>query len=367
MSGFDPYGFGSWVYTTGPGYVWSSGYSWGWTPFRCGSWSYWQGFGWGWVPGRGCGYAGWGFGGGGWGGGGGGWGTGGGRRVNRINLSTVPPGYKRPLPPVAGGPVRVHPIVPVRTGPGPADRGVHAFEAGRIAGTTVMPLRTLGAGYTARGGSAVGASLRRDFPVDRVTRQPVMGSVTVPPVRPVTAAQGSMVVAGPGRSGTGRNGTGQAGVAGETGKVRDAEAVRPVYPAGRLAGGSGSGLQPTRPRYGAGGSDPRAGSAGSGSSESSPSTLRSAPADASVPSPPPPGESVRVHPGETVGDRGNRVGQPGSVNRTPPPAVSVRPAPMPSAPPPAMRSVPSAPPPAPAPVRSAPAPAAAAPASAPKK
>ena len=33
---FDPYGYGSWVAYPGAGYVWASGYSWGWTPFRCG-------------------------------------------------------------------------------------------------------------------------------------------------------------------------------------------------------------------------------------------------------------------------------------------------------------------------------------------
>ena len=59
---FDPYGYGSWVAYPGAGYVWASGYTWGWTPFRCGSWSYWNGFGWGWSPGAGCGRAGWGFG-----------------------------------------------------------------------------------------------------------------------------------------------------------------------------------------------------------------------------------------------------------------------------------------------------------------
>jgi hypothetical protein len=60
--GFDPYGYGSWVWYPGSGYVWASGYAWGWTPYRCGNWSYWDDFGWGWQPGNGCG-----FGGGGWG------------------------------------------------------------------------------------------------------------------------------------------------------------------------------------------------------------------------------------------------------------------------------------------------------------
>ena len=58
---FDPYGYGSWVWSPGAGYVWASGYGWGWTPFRCGNWSFWGGFGWGWMPGVNCGFGGWGF------------------------------------------------------------------------------------------------------------------------------------------------------------------------------------------------------------------------------------------------------------------------------------------------------------------
>jgi len=60
---FDPYGYGSWVAYPGAGYVWASGFVWGWTPFRCGCWSYWNGFGWGWSPaGIVCGRTGSGFG-----------------------------------------------------------------------------------------------------------------------------------------------------------------------------------------------------------------------------------------------------------------------------------------------------------------
>jgi FecR protein len=50
---FNPYGSGDWGYYPGVGYTWISGYPWGWTPFRCGSWSFFDGFGWGWRPG-GC-------------------------------------------------------------------------------------------------------------------------------------------------------------------------------------------------------------------------------------------------------------------------------------------------------------------------
>lgn len=339
VSGFDPYGYGSWVYTTGPGYVWSSGYSWGWTPFRCGSWNYWQGFGWGWMPMGGCGYGGFGY------AGGGGYGPGGGRRVNRTNLSNVPPGYQRPLPPTVGGAVRVHPIVPVRTGPPPTRDRVRAFEARQIGGTTVMPLRTLGSGYTSRGGSAVGASLRRDFPVDRVTRQPVMGSLTVPVgrrapetlVRPGEAAPG--VAAGAGSR------VGRPGADGYSAARRQAagEGVsRPDFPSRNGVAVPGSLTPVTSP-----GTTASAGAAGSASPAPRPVF------GSSVASPPPQ-QGVRVHPGDREGDGGNRVERfnPNPVNRMPPPPVGVRPAPTVSAPPQAVRPMPVAP--APAPVRSAP-------------
>jgi hypothetical protein len=48
---FTPYGTsGHWVYTDA-GWMWASGYSWGWAPFHYGNWVY-AGGGWGWVPGR---------------------------------------------------------------------------------------------------------------------------------------------------------------------------------------------------------------------------------------------------------------------------------------------------------------------------
>ncbi len=220
VSGFDPYGYGSWVWSGGTGYVWNSAYSWGWTPFRCGSWNYWQDFGWGWAPSAGCGY-----------GGGlayGGFGPGRGRRGNRINLSNVPAGYRRPMPPVAGGPVRVHPIIPVRTGPGPTGERVRPFEARQIAGQTAMPLRTQGSGYTPRGGSAVGSTLRRDFPVDQVTGRPVLGLATAPGAG--RRGPDGAVRAGAAPGGTGLRGAegltnGRAGVQGD--------GTRPVYPARR--------------------------------------------------------------------------------------------------------------------------------------
>ncbi len=349
LSGFDPYGYGVWVWYPGPGYVWSSGYRWGWTPFRCGSWNYWPDFGWGWVPSGPGGY-------------GGGGGPGRVRRVNRINLSNVPPGYRRPEPPVPGGPVRVHPIVPVHAGPAPTGERGHAFEARQIAGQTAMPLRTLGNEYTPRGGSAVGASLRRDFPVDRATMQPVMGSVTVPAGRrgpemvpgSAAAVRGAANEAGgrPAASGTESFGTEQGVMLGGR---QATEGERRIYPGRERWPGDGS-PRMGAPAAGTGGSVPQPGSAVSGSSVSGSSV--------SVPSPPPP--VVRVHPGErseqvTPGNRGQappvemRRPMPSdrSIPAPPPPirsAPSVAPAPMMrSAPPAAVQPMRSSPPPSPGP------------------
>ncbi len=389
LAGFDPYGYGSWVWYGGVGYVWSSGYRWGWTPFRCGSWSYWPDFGWGWVPS-----------GGGYRGGGGGGGIFG-RRETLINLSRVPPGYVRPLPPVPGGPVRVHPIVAVHRGPAPTGEKQHFFEARQIAGETAMPLRPVGGGYTPRGGSAVGSSLRRDFPVDRTTRQPALGIVTAPVGRrgeapagmdaltgdvggvgaPVSGSVGNAGIARPGRTGGSRvEGAGEYG-----GAMRGGGPV----PAGRevrLPAPVRSGTTPVGMAGSVGVADPAA---------------------SSVASPPPP--MVRVHPidrgvdrgldrrvdrgldrdlnggvgrtGMRTGDgggertvfRGERSEQVAPVNPTLPPAVVPRPmsTPMPTrpstplptsmpsersfpSPPPGMRSAPAT---APMQMRSAPAPA----------
>ena len=155
---FDPYGNGSWVWSPGAGYVWASGYDWGWTPYRCGNWSYWGGFGWGWMPGANCGF--------------------GPTFINTvyvINILRPPLGY-RPHPMPIRGPGGVHPIVPVRPVRIPTVPLDETRVARTIAGHTVEPMRPIGNAYTSRGGSAVGASLARDFPVDRVNHQPVMGN-----------------------------------------------------------------------------------------------------------------------------------------------------------------------------------------------
>lgn len=162
---FDPYGYGSWVWYPGSGYVWASGYSWGWTPYRCGNWSYWDDFGWGWQPGIGCGgFGGWGFGGGGY----------------AINIARFPRGYRfQPIPvhhPGKARPIQVgHPLV---ANPGQVRpvRGVRT-----IAGRTVEPMRPVSGAATAfRGTRPVGGSLRSDFPVDRTSRRPELGNGMAP-------------------------------------------------------------------------------------------------------------------------------------------------------------------------------------------
>ncbi len=60
-AGWDPYGSGYWGnYGGSAGYVWISGYPWGWLPYRCGSWNYFNSFNqWGWTPGGCFNNAGW--------------------------------------------------------------------------------------------------------------------------------------------------------------------------------------------------------------------------------------------------------------------------------------------------------------------
>ncbi|WP_348266482.1 FecR domain-containing protein [Edaphobacter paludis] len=160
--GFDPYGYGSWVWYPGRGYVWASAYAWGWTPYRCGNWSYWDDFGWGWLPGSNCGFIGWGFGDG-----------------YLINIVRPPRGYRfRPIPVHSTGgthPIRVgHPLaIPAQ---------VHPMHQGprTIAGRTVEPLRPVQGATALRGASPLGASLRRDFPVDRASRRPELGNGASP-------------------------------------------------------------------------------------------------------------------------------------------------------------------------------------------
>ncbi len=153
-TGWDPYGFGRWVYYPRFGYVWVSGYNWGYAPFQCGTWNYFDTIGWGWSPGMGYGMgAGMGLGGcnpwwsnyGGGGYGGGGWG---------YNIGNVPRGYRPPRRPTphpirpggGGGTLRLTRVAPVpvdKRNPnaptGPVLRGTpHPVT---IAGHVVEPLR----------------------------------------------------------------------------------------------------------------------------------------------------------------------------------------------------------------------------------
>ncbi|MEO6910754.1 MAG: hypothetical protein ABI158_07505, partial [Edaphobacter sp.] len=135
------------------------GYGWGWTPYRCGNWSYWDGFGWGWLPGSSCGFGGWGF------------GRGGGGYV--INVQRPPLGYRfRPVP--VHSPGQVHPIRVGRPVVNPVQ--VRPIRGPRtIAGRTVEPLRPVQAAGAIRGVQPRNGALQRDYPVDRVSRKPMLG------------------------------------------------------------------------------------------------------------------------------------------------------------------------------------------------
>ena len=131
--GWDPYGFGHWVYYPRFGFVWVSGYNWGYAAFDCGTWNYYDSFGWGWAPGGGCNP--W------WGGYGGGWG---------YNIGSGPRGYQPPRRPIRP-PLHPHPIRTLQaSNVVPVDRrvgnGTLSGQDGRarvpvtIAGHTVEPL-----------------------------------------------------------------------------------------------------------------------------------------------------------------------------------------------------------------------------------
>jgi len=170
-AGFDPYGYGNWVYGPG-GYAWASGYSWGWLPYRCGSWGYYNSFGWGWVPASGCGNFG-------YGGGGGGY----------VPVRHPPGGWHPPHRPVVEDPaglrIHRHPTLPVRlrddvAAPGATGGGKSLTSTApvKIAGVMASPIRRVGQSYTPQGGTAVGSSLLRDFPIHAGTHEPALGRRT---------------------------------------------------------------------------------------------------------------------------------------------------------------------------------------------
>jgi hypothetical protein len=162
---FDPYGYGSWVAYPGAGYVWASGYAWGWTPFRCGCWSYWNGFGWGWSPaGAVCGRAGAGF----------GRGSGGG--VSVVNIVHPPLNYHAPTRPIHE-PGMLHPI-PVGRAPGEPATGLRPSHEPRIiAGVPAEPIRPIGNASTSKDRT----TLRNDSAVDHVSRQPGLSGTSAAP------------------------------------------------------------------------------------------------------------------------------------------------------------------------------------------
>ncbi len=224
---FDPYGYGAWTWGT-MSYVWASGYSWGWTPFRCGRWRYSNGFGWGWVPDSSCGS--WGY-----GGGGAGWG---GVRIGRAPGRYGP--VRIPQPGAPGNPIHVHPIVTVH-GPDGMRPPVRRGGPITIAGKSIEPLGRVGV-HGPRGGGAVGQGLQRDAPVDRRTGKPVTGVVAGSGSSPASPLDGTVMgwrsVAAPVRTGSGagnRNerGTGAAspGLPVRATPVSGSPVAAPVVPA----------------------------------------------------------------------------------------------------------------------------------------
>jgi hypothetical protein len=114
--GFDPYGSGYWMWTPRYGYIWVSGYSWGYMPFQCGAWNYYDNFGWGWMPGmNGC--MPW-------------WGSG----YYGPNIGTGYGGYRPPIPP------RPRPRPPWGHGNRPGPYPLVAITRHSAAGNT-LPLR----------------------------------------------------------------------------------------------------------------------------------------------------------------------------------------------------------------------------------
>ncbi|MDP9039121.1 MAG: FecR domain-containing protein, partial [Acidobacteriota bacterium] len=223
-AGFDPYGSGSWVWYPGTGYVWASGYGWGWTPYRCGSWSYFPGFGWGWTPG-GCAGEGWRFGG-----------------VGKpVNVAVCPGGYRVPhVPHPHPGPV--NPVLPVRVERG-GDSAALAGQTGwgaviqrgprQINGVEARPVERNGMAALRRGGGEVDArrgasALDRDFPVDRESHAAILGRQTMQPavVRTETGwrrdASGGRGIAAPAGGWTGQGGASVESPAAAQGQ-------RPVY------------------------------------------------------------------------------------------------------------------------------------------
>lgn len=146
-AGWDPYGSGDWVWTPGFGYQWASAEPWGFVPYQCGAWNYYDGFGWGWSPGLmgGCGVgAGFWFGG-----------------HPGIHIFHGPGGYRpvvRPNPRAPGGRYP-HPPIAINRHAYASDEPLPSRDRNapvRIAGATVMPLRTQGFRQAYNNGGSTG-------------------------------------------------------------------------------------------------------------------------------------------------------------------------------------------------------------------
>jgi len=138
-AGWDPYGNGHWMWTPRFGYIWISGYGWGYTTYQCGAWNYYDSFGWGWAPGMG-GCQPW-------------WGSG----SYGYNIGYAPPWYSRPAPPLRRAPIGrlpggardgrgPHPVIAVDRRPPGTTAGLQARDNASpvvIGGHRVEPLRSL--------------------------------------------------------------------------------------------------------------------------------------------------------------------------------------------------------------------------------
>jgi hypothetical protein len=138
-AGWDPYGNGHWMWTPRFGYIWISGYGWGYTTYQCGAWNYYDSFGWGWAPGMG-GCQPW-------------WGSG----SYGYNIGYAPPWYSRPAPPLRRAPIGrlpggardgrgPHPVIAVDRRPLGTTAGLQARDKASpvvIGGHRVEPLRSL--------------------------------------------------------------------------------------------------------------------------------------------------------------------------------------------------------------------------------
>jgi len=135
--GWDPYGNGHWMWTPRFGYIWVSGYSWGYMPFQCGAWNFYDSFGWGWAPGSG-GCNPW------WNGG-----------YYQPNIGVAYGGYNLPRRPHepghrpgggGGGRTGPHPLIAVSRLPNQGNRGERFAERNAplvVGGQRVLPLRPL--------------------------------------------------------------------------------------------------------------------------------------------------------------------------------------------------------------------------------